>query len=97
MMSRANELVLYTRPLCGDCQQAKAYLNDLNIAYEQKNVEDNQQVEAELVTITGSKIVPAFVFYKKGLFGNSKVVQSFTGFDANKEAIDAQLSDLKKS
>ncbi|MGM0524446.1 MAG: glutaredoxin family protein, partial [Bacillota bacterium] len=85
-MAKGTGLVLYTRPMCADCQQAKAYLNDLNIAYEQKNVEDNQQVEAELVTVTGSKIVPAFVFYKKGLFGNSKVAQTFIGFDANKQA-----------
>ncbi|GEM02415.1 hypothetical protein HHA03_19470 [Halolactibacillus halophilus] len=96
-MRRGSELVLYTRPLCGDCQQAKAYLNDLNIAYKQKNVEDHQQVEAELVTITGSKIVPAFVFYKKGLFGNSKVTKTFIGFHTNKKVIDARLSDLKNN
>jgi glutaredoxin 3 len=66
----------------------------LNIAYEQKNVEDNQQVESELVMITGSEIVPAFVFYKKGLFSRRKVKQTFIGFEANKQAIDALLAEF---
>lgn len=94
-MSKRDKLVLYTRPLCGDCQQAKAYLNDQHIVYEHENVEDNPTVEAELVSLTGSKIVPAFIFVKRNLFGKQKVEKTFIGFENNRQAIESLLLQFK--
>ncbi len=95
-MAKVDKLVLYTRPLCGDCQQAKAYLNDQQIAYEHKNVEEHQHIEAELVSLTGSKIVPALIFLKRNLFGKQKVENTFIGFENNKQAMEPLFLQLKK-
>lgn len=35
-MDAKMELVLYTRPTCSDCQDAKAYLAEKDLPYEHK-------------------------------------------------------------
>ncbi|KPL59542.1 glutaredoxin family protein [Rossellomorea vietnamensis] len=93
-MSKDLALELYTRPTCSDCQAAKEYLNGKNIAYVHKNVGEDKRFEEELKEITGSRIVPSFAFYKKGIFGQKRVVKNLIGFENNKEEIK-QLLGLK--
>ncbi|MGG3912562.1 glutaredoxin family protein [Rossellomorea vietnamensis] len=93
-MSHDLELELYTRPTCSDCQAAKEYLNGQNIKYVHKNVGDDEGFEKELKEISGSRIVPSFAFYKKGIFGKKRVVKNLIGFENNKEEIK-QLLRLK--
>ncbi|WP_422123887.1 glutaredoxin family protein [Planococcus sp. X10-3] len=85
-MEKNMELVLYTRPTCSDCQDAKAYLAQDNIPYQHRDVGDNPAYEEDMKKISGAKIVPVFAFYKKGMFGK-KLAANFIGFEQNKEEI----------
>lgn len=80
-------LVLYTRPTCSDCQAAKEYLSQRNIDYVHKDVGKDENLEEELKELAGSRIVPSFAFYKKGLFGKKKLVKNLIGFENNKDEI----------
>ncbi len=85
-MDNKTELVLYTRPTCSDCQDAKAYLAEHNIPYEHKDVGADPSLEEDMKSISGAKIVPVFAFYKKGLFGK-KLTHHFIGFERNRQEI----------
>ncbi len=85
------ELELYTRPTCSDCQDAKKYLTSNRIHYADKDVSKNPSLEEELKKISGTRIVPMFAFYKKGLFGKRKLVKHFIGFENNKDEIIIML------
>jgi len=87
------ELELYTRPTCSDCQDAKKYLTSNGIHYADKDVSKNPSLEEEIKKISGTRIVPMFAFYKKGLFGKRKLVKHFIGFENNRDEI---ISILKK-
>ena len=89
-MSNNLTLELYTRPTCSDCQAAKEYLSGKNIDYVHKNAEEDG-VEKELIEVTGSRIVPSFVFYKKGLFGKKQITKNLIGFENNKEELKSWL------
>ena len=90
-MSAKLELELYTRPTWSDCQDAKKYLAARNIVYVNKDVGADSTLEKEMKQISGNRVVPLFVFYKKGLFGKRKQVKHFTGFQENKSEIVALL------
>ena len=90
-MSNNLTLELYTRPTCSDCQAAKDYLNERNIDYVHKDVGEEERFETELKEVSGSRIVPSFAFYKKGLFGKKKLEKNFIGFENNKEEIKKLL------
>jgi glutaredoxin len=90
-MNKELTLELYTRPTCSDCQAAKEYLSKHNINYVHKNVGEDEILEKEVIEIAGSRIVPSFVFYKKGLLGK-KLVKNLIGFQKNREEIKELLS-----
>lgn len=81
------QLELYTRPTCSDCQDAKKYIKTISVPYVNKDVGANLDLEQEMIAISGNRIVPLFVFYKKGVFRKRKVVKYFVGFENNKEEI----------
>jgi len=66
------ELELYTRPTFSDCQDAKKYLTSNSIHYVDKDVSKNLSLENDLKKISGTRIVPIFTFYKKGVFKKRK-------------------------
>lgn len=86
-MDRDLQLELYTRPTCSDCQDAKKYLKTISVSYVNKDVGVNLDLEQEMVAISGNRIVPLFVFYKKRMLRKRKVVKYFVGFENNKEEI----------
>lgn len=86
------ELELYTRPTCSDCQEAKKYLTSNGVHFIDKDVSKIPTLEEDLKEISGTKIVPMFAFYKKGLFGKKKLVKSFIGFENNKSEIISILN-----
>lgn len=86
-MKNGIEFDLYTRTICSDCQDAKAYLKANNISYTSKDVGEHPEFEEEMKQISGNRIVPLFAFYKKGFLGRKKLVNHFIGFDNNKEEI----------
>ncbi|NQD68906.1 glutaredoxin family protein [Bacillus haikouensis] len=91
-MSKNLTLELYTRPTCSDCQAAKEYLAEHNIHYVHKNIGEDDTLEKELIEIAGSRIVPSFVFYKRGIVGKKKFVKYLIGFENNREEIGMLLS-----
>lgn len=91
MMNSDLDLVLYTRPTCSDCQEAKAYLASKGIPYEHKDVSENTGLEEDMKKLAGNRVVPLLVFYKKGVFGKRKLVRHYTGFETNKKEVDELL------
>lgn len=96
-MTNNLELVLYTRPTCSDCQDAKTYLASHAISYHGKDVAKDVSLEQEMIEISGNRIVPLFAFYKKGILGKKKLVESFIGFEANKKVILKLLNSIDKA
>ncbi|QDI90060.1 glutaredoxin family protein [Salicibibacter halophilus] len=81
------ELELYTHPLCSDCKDSKAYLNEQNVAYTEYDVSKAPEKEDGLKKQTGSRVVPGFVFTQTSLLGKMKKPLVFTGFERNASEI----------
>ena len=82
---------LYSRPTCSDCQDAKAFLAKNNISYIHYDLSKEPEREKELIQLSGSRIVPAFIFTKKSLFGFNRKPDVFIGFERNHEEIKKRL------
>lgn len=94
-MSQEIMLELYTRPTCSDCQATKEYLKERQVEYIHKDVGADESLEAEMKETFGSRIVPAFTFYKKGLLGKKKLVKRLIGFENNREEIEQLTARIK--
>lgn len=78
---------LYTRPTCSDCQEAKAFLAEHNIPYVGYDLSIEPEKEKELIKVSGSRVVPAFVFKEKSFLGLRRKPKVLIGFESNKEEI----------
>ncbi|MGE7545240.1 glutaredoxin family protein [Sporosarcina newyorkensis] len=85
-------LKLYTRPTCSDCQEAKAFLLKNNIPYIDYNLSIEPEREKELIKLSGSRVVPAFVFKKKSFIGFGSKPKVLIGFERNEEEIKKLLA-----
>lgn len=83
---------LYTRPTCSDCQEAKAFLAEHNIPYIGYDLSIEPEKEKELIKVSGSRVVPAFVFKEKSLLGLRSKPKVLIGFERNKEEIKELLA-----
>ena len=61
---------LYSKPLCGWCQEAKAYLKQHNLPFEDIDVGANAAAHAEMQRLSGQTYVPTIVV-------NGKVLADF--------------------
>jgi glutaredoxin len=52
---------LYSRPLCGWCQEAKAYLTENKIPFEYIDVGRDRAANEEMVRLSGQTYVPTIV------------------------------------
>lgn len=82
---------LYTRPTCSDCQDAKVFLAKNNISYIHYDLSKESEREKELIQLSGSRIVTAFIFMKSSLFGFKRKPDVLIGFDRNQEEIKKRL------
>lgn len=85
------QLELYTRPTCSDCQAGKEFLATHNISYTNHDLSKQPEKEKDLRALTGTRIVPAFVFkgnLLRGLFSKQKVL---IGFENNIDDIKSLL------
>jgi glutaredoxin 3 len=75
-----NQIKLYTRALCGWCQDAKAYLQEHGIAFEEVDVSD-PAAYAEMQRISGQRYVPTLVVNGRVLadFDVEQLAQFLTG------------------
>ncbi|WP_336823300.1 glutaredoxin family protein [Sporosarcina sp. USHLN248] len=83
---------LYTRPTCSDCQEAKAFLAEHNIPYVGYDLSIEPEKEKELIKVSGSRVVPAFVFKKKTFLGFGGKPKVIIGFERNEEEIKKLLA-----
>ncbi|QQK80058.1 glutaredoxin family protein [Salicibibacter cibi] len=90
------ELELYTHPLCSDCKESKAYLSEQNVAYTEYDVSQQPEKEADLKKLTGSRVVPGFVFQKQSLFGKLQKPIVFTGFERNQNEIQSLVQQIRE-
>jgi glutaredoxin 3 len=51
-------VTIYTTVWCGFCKMAKRYMDDLNVKYEEKDVEKDQKSAMEAVQKSGQMGVP---------------------------------------
>jgi glutaredoxin-like YruB-family protein len=56
-----SEVVVYTTPTCGYCQQVKQYLAQRGIPYTEVDVAADAQAAAEMVNLSGQRGVPVVV------------------------------------
>jgi glutaredoxin 3 len=82
---------LYTRPTCSDCQDAKAFLAEHNIPYVDYDLSIEPEKEKELIKVSGSRIVPTFVFKEKTFLGLRSKPKVLIGFERNEEEIKKLL------
>ncbi len=55
------KIKLYSRPLCGWCQEAKAYLRQHELAYEDVDVGADPAAYEEMQKLSGQRFVPTIV------------------------------------
>jgi mycoredoxin len=65
------QLIVYSAPWCGDCREAKRFLDKHQIAYTEVNIETTPGAAEEVVTQTGKRAIPQFVI-------DGKWVQPYT-------------------
>jgi len=55
------QIKMYTTTWCGDCRNAKRFLNERGIAYEEINIEEHEGAAAHVMQLNGGKRkVPTF-------------------------------------
>ena len=64
----ADRIVLYTTPMCGPCEQVKAYLTALGVAFEVVDVMMDEEA-AELLDSNGIRSAPALAVGAKIVAG----------------------------
>jgi mycoredoxin len=55
------QLTVYSAPWCGDCREAKRFLDKHNIPYTEINIEATPGAAEEVVKNTGKRAIPQFV------------------------------------
>ena len=55
------QIKLYSRPICGWCQDAKAYLREHNLPFEDIDVGRDPAADAEMQRLSGQHYVPTIV------------------------------------
>jgi glutaredoxin 3 len=86
------QLELYTRPTCSDCQAGKEFLSKHNISYNEYDLAKQPAKEEDLIKITGTRMVPTFVFKRKSLLGMMNKPKVLIGFEQNIDEIRKTLN-----
>ena len=55
------EITIYSAPWCGDCRQAKRFLDEHQIAYTEINIEATPGAAQEVIRQTGKRAIPQLV------------------------------------
>jgi glutaredoxin len=55
------ELLVYSAPWCGDCREAKRFLDKHSIAYREVDIEKTPGAADEVIKQTGKRAIPQFV------------------------------------
>src|SRR3954447_10316448 len=55
------ELIVYSAPWCGDCREAKRFLDKHQISFKEINIETTPGAADEVIRNTGKRAIPQFV------------------------------------
>ena len=55
------ELIVYSAPWCGDCREAKRFLDKHQISYTEINIETTPGAADDVIRHTGKRAIPQFV------------------------------------
>ena len=55
------ELLIYSAPWCGDCREAKRFLDKHAIPYREVDIEQTPGAADEVIRRTGKRAIPQFV------------------------------------
>lgn len=58
ILKRPREITLFSRPLCGWCQEAKAWLEERGWAFETINVGADPEARRRAIELSGQTLVP---------------------------------------
>jgi glutaredoxin 3 len=58
ILKQPQQIILYTRPMCGWCQEAKAWLDDRGWKYTVCNVGTDLAARQKAVDLSGQTLVP---------------------------------------
>ncbi|MBM7634022.1 glutaredoxin family protein [Geomicrobium sediminis] len=89
-------LELYTHPWCSDCQDGKKYLKKTQTPFVEHDLSNEPEKEDQLKKLTGSRVVPGFVFQKQSLLGRLQKPIVFTGFERNQNEIEALVQQMRE-
>ena len=57
-MANTASVIIYTTPVCGYCHMAKEYLTGKHIAYEERDITNDEKAQEWVFTHTGQLAVP---------------------------------------
>jgi len=55
------EVIVYSAPWCGDCRQAKRFLEKNNVPFTEINIETTPGAADEVIRRTGKRAIPQLV------------------------------------
>jgi glutaredoxin 3 len=68
-MAQSKRITLYSTPICLACDQAKAYLAERGLEYEEVDVSTDKERLREMVLMTGQYGVPVIRVGEKAMIG----------------------------
>lgn len=57
-MSKTSNVIIYSAPWCAFCKTEKQYLDSLGVAYEERDIEEDEGVMQELIEKANAQSVP---------------------------------------
>ncbi len=58
ILKEPREIILYSRPLCGWCQEAKAWLEERGWEFQVRNVGADHEARQRALELSGQSMVP---------------------------------------
>jgi glutaredoxin len=86
-MSESKKVIVYSAKLCSDCQHLKAFLDEKNVEYENRDIRENPKWGDELEEKTGKLGVPYLVLDGEWVIGYEK------GIGYSREWAEKTLAD----
>jgi glutaredoxin 3 len=57
-LKQPQHIVLYSRPICGWCQEAKAWLDERGLKYEVRNTGSDAAAKQRAIALSGQSLMP---------------------------------------
>ena len=69
------KILVYSASWCSPCKSAKRFLDDMNLSYEEIDIEKNNISREQLLEMTGGYTVPQIQINEKYIGGYSELMQ----------------------